>query len=275
MPVCSRLQGFGETLLLQQCREQRANITAKETTCGFQPFFSYNNINCTIGMDGWSIHPFSDCFWQTHLVNINGKPYMWIHTDGKNEWIEQKPNLHSTNLELIAEFEELPLNDFDFTLKAHPAHETSNLEQLNILNDLMGRIQETNTNSFSTVVITESKHHNISQALSWLDYLKIMVLSVIGFIFFLICVRIFIALNPFPKLIQQVRTNKNNRKRNKNDIEMRENVPMLHTQAITLSSHVRPTAPTSDDEIHSHNHCSYVVGKGLVWEDLCPCDPTK
>ena len=139
----------------------------------------------------------------------------------------------------------------------------------------MGRIQETNTNSFSTVKMTESKHHNISQAFTWLDYLKIMVLSVIGFIFFLICVRIFIALNPFPKLIQQVRTNKLKNKRNKNNIEMRENVPMLHSQAIALSSHVRPTAPTSDDEIHSHNHCSYVVGKGLVWEDLCTCDPTK
>ena len=40
MPICSRLQGLGETLLLQQCREQRTNITAIETKCSFQPFFS-------------------------------------------------------------------------------------------------------------------------------------------------------------------------------------------------------------------------------------------
>ena len=24
---------------------------------------------------------------------------------------------------------------------------------------------------------------------------------------------------------------------------------------------------------HKHSHCTYVVGKSLVWEDLCPCEP--
>ena len=210
MPICSRLQGFGETLLLQQCREQRTNIIAIETKCGFQPFFSYNHENCTLGIDGWSIHLFSDCFWQTHLVNINGKPHAWTHDNGHST--EQKPNLHSTNLELISEFEELPLNDYDFSLKAHPAHETTDLEQLNVLNDLMGRIQETNSNSFSTVIMTERQQNHIEHTFTWIDTLKIMVLSVIGFVLFLVCLRIFIALNPFPKLVKQTREKRKKQK---------------------------------------------------------------
>ena len=117
MPTCSRLQGFGETMLLQQCSEQKANITAIETACGFQPYFLYNHKNFTIGIDGWSIHPYSDCFWQSHLININSKPHMWEINNGNGDWVEQQANLHSVNLELIAEFEELPLNDFDFALK--------------------------------------------------------------------------------------------------------------------------------------------------------------
>ena len=52
LPACSRLQGFGQTLLLEQCKEQQnINITAVETSCGFQPNFLYNGKNSTIGID--------------------------------------------------------------------------------------------------------------------------------------------------------------------------------------------------------------------------------
>jgi len=40
---------------------------------GYQPFTVYNNKNDTIGTDGWSIHPFSNCFWKSNLINLNGK----------------------------------------------------------------------------------------------------------------------------------------------------------------------------------------------------------
>ena len=276
LPTCTRLQGFGQTVLLEQCAEQQINITAIETNCGYQPYFLYNHLNYTVGMDGWSIHPFSNCFWQSHLININGKPYKWIHNNGDGDWVEQKPNLHSTNLELIAEFDELPLNDFDFTLSAHPAHETIDLEQLNVLNDLMGRIQETNSNSFSAVVQSEVQTNNIQHVFTWVDTLKIMILSVIGFVLFLICVRLFIALNPFPKLIAKSKERKERSKikrYNKSAIELQASAPMLSIQA--SSSAVRATAPPTENEIHSHNHCTYVVGKGLVWEDLCPCNPDQ
>ena len=276
LPICTRLQGFGQTVLLEQCAEQQINITAIETNCGYQPYFLYNHQNYTVGMDGWSIHPFSNCFWQSHLININGKPYKWIHNTEHGDWVEQKPNLHSTNLELIAEFDELPLNDFDFTLSAHPAHETIDLEQLNVLNDLMGRIQETNSNSFSAVVQTEVQTNNIKHVFTWVDTLKIMTLSVIGFVLFLICVRLFIALNPFPKLTERSRERKERRKikrYNKSASELQASVPMLPIQA--SSPVVRATAPPTENEIHSHNHCTYVVGKGLVWEDLCPCNPDQ
>ena len=277
LPTCTRLQGFGQTVLLEQCTEQQTNITAIETSCGYQPYFLYNHKNYTIGMDGWSIHPFSDCFWQSHFVNINGKPYKWTHDRVNGDWVEQKPNLHSTNLELISEFEELPLNDFDFTISAHPAHEASDLEQLNVLNDLIGRIQETNSNSFSSVVQTETQHNDIKHVFTWVDTLKIMVLSVIGFVLFLVCLRIFIALNPFPKLIEKNKERKEKRKikkYRKADIELKAASPMLPIPT-TSSSAGRPNAPPTENEVHSHNHCTYVVGKGLVWEDLCPCKPDQ
>ncbi|KAI9557148.1 hypothetical protein GHT06_016955 [Daphnia sinensis] len=65
LPICSRLQGSGQTLSLQQCEAKRIFVSAKETKCGYQPFFTYEDKNCTIGIDGWSIHPYSDCSWKT------------------------------------------------------------------------------------------------------------------------------------------------------------------------------------------------------------------
>ena len=105
-----------------------------------------------------------------------------------------------------------------------------------------------------------------------------MVLSVIGFILFLICVRIFIALNPFSKLIQQIQNTNNKRERRKDKVEEKE----LETIAPMIAQPTAPVYPKftnnetqkslNQSPEHSHNHCTYVVGKGLVWEDLCPCD---
>ena len=53
LPVCSRIQGLGQTMLLQQCAVKTVALTAIETQCGFQPFFTYANENYTVGMDGW------------------------------------------------------------------------------------------------------------------------------------------------------------------------------------------------------------------------------
>ena len=76
----------------------------------------------------------------------------------------------------------------------------------------MGRIQETNSNSFSTVIMTERQQNYIEHTFTWIDTLKIMVLSVIGFVLFLVCLRIFIALNPFPKLVKQTREKRKKQK---------------------------------------------------------------
>ena len=85
LPVCSRVQGLGQTMILQQCAIKTVALTAIETPCGFQPFFNYANENFTIGMDEWSIHPYSACFWKSHFVNINGDAYVWEHNSTGGE----------------------------------------------------------------------------------------------------------------------------------------------------------------------------------------------
>ena len=123
-------------------------------------------------MDGWSIHPYSACFLKFHFVNINGNAFAWEHNATSGEWIKQNPTVHTANLELIAEFEELQLNDFDLALKAHPGHNVMEMEQLNILNDLVGRLHETESKAMSNIVVTKEQDNNIGSLFSWFDTFK-------------------------------------------------------------------------------------------------------
>ncbi|XP_045030955.1 uncharacterized protein LOC123473721, partial [Daphnia magna] len=227
LPICTRLQGFGQAMTLQQCETKRIFISAKESKCGFQPFFTYEDKNCTIGVDGWSIHPYSDCFWKTHLVNLNGFHHTWEHNSTDGEWVKQKASIHMPNLDLITESEELHLNDFDYSLKSHPAHETMEMEQLNILNDLVGLMQESNSKSISDIVMSEKQDNQIGTMFSWFNTLKILILSIIGFIVFIISLRILIICDPFTRIMEKIRQARRLRRYGINTEEAHELTSMI------------------------------------------------
>ncbi|KAK4028760.1 hypothetical protein OUZ56_021779 [Daphnia magna] len=200
LPICTRLQGFGQAMTLQQCETKRIFISAKESKCGFQPFFTYEDKNCTIGVDGWSIHPYSDCFWKTHLVNLNGF-HTWEHNSTDGEW-------------------------------SHPAHETMEMEQLNILNDLVGLMQESNSKSVSNIVMSEKQDNQIGTMFSWFDTLKILILSIIGFIIFIVCLRILIICDPFTRIMEKIRQARRLRRYGINMEEAHELTSMIQIQAL-------------------------------------------
>jgi len=286
LPTCSRLQGLGQSLLLQECVKQKVTVSAKETKCGFQPFTVYKNNNYTIGMDGWSLHPFSKCFWKSNLINLNGKTYHWEHSNNTSDWIEQTPNIHTPNLNLISSFDEIPLNDYDFSLKGHPAHSIADLEQLNVLNDLIGHIEDSSSNSLSQLVMSEKQENKLSTMSSWLDGLKVIAFTTIGIIIIIILATMIIAIDPLKPLMTAVQRSRNNRTETQyaevEQIPTTSQQPIPHENvssdppplyAPLLSYHNKPQ--TTTEKIHSHNHCSYVVGRGMVWEDLCPCNPNE
>ncbi|EFX63395.1 hypothetical protein DAPPUDRAFT_335519 [Daphnia pulex] len=232
LPTCSRLQGLGESLLLQEFERVQVFVTAKETKFGYQPLTVYNNKNYTIGTDGWSIHPFSNCFWKSNFVNLNGKTYHWEHNVTYSGWVEQIPTIHTPNLNLVSEFQELPLNDFDYALKGHPAHSTADMENLNVLTELIGRIEETHDNSLSGMIMSEKRDSRIGEMFSWTDYLKIIIFSTIGFVMFILLMYIFARVNPFPALVDSFQRKRLERK---NQLDT-EGVPLEQLQPMIASA---------------------------------------
>ena len=95
MPQCDRIESSGMSLILQRCTTHLINITVNETRCGPQPLYvNEQNRSFTIGKDGWSLHPFSECFWNGQFVNLNGNTYSYVN----GEWKRQ--TLYVTNYKL-------------------------------------------------------------------------------------------------------------------------------------------------------------------------------
>jgi hypothetical protein len=103
LPMCHRLKTYGEYFMVQQCTAINISVGMKETRCGPEPIYK----DFTVGKDGFSLHPFEECFWPNKLVNLNGKPHIW--KDG--EWTPMQPSSHISTLRLTAKFEELEDNE--------------------------------------------------------------------------------------------------------------------------------------------------------------------
>ena len=347
LPVCSRLKGLGQTILLQRCAQKIVNVSAIETECGFQPYFSYNNMSYTIGIDGWSIHPFSECFWKSQYITLNGKTFKWKKINNTWDWVQQSTTIHYSNLELISEFKEVKLNDFNYELKAHPAHNLNDLENINVLTDLIGHIENSRSDTLSDVVISRQQNTNLAQMFDWSDKLKPIITVVFSLIFLLFLLKLISYYcrrsSSRPDEVHHLRRVRVTRlDSTENENFPQESVHMLDTtDAIpipptamsrdplslarslltfrtflptpppssssphsqlpqtetsspqaktpssdndTLADRSEPSAPTQtvDTPIvdtptapptHTHTTCTYVVGRGLVWEDLCPCSP--
>ena len=174
LPVCHRLKPNGKHLIVQKCGQVNLTISAAQTKCGFEPVYQ----NYTIGRDGYSLHPFQECFWKDGVTNLNGLSYTW-NTEN-NAWIQLTPTFHLSTLKLTAKFKELDDNEYKYTLRHHKAFESNEFEQLNVLNELVTRIHEVNADSLSSLVVnsrSESRFWNIS---SWTITLKSIFLTLMG-----------------------------------------------------------------------------------------------
>ncbi len=184
LPLCHRLKPNGKHLIVQRCETKNITVTAKETKCGFEPFYDTN----TIGRDGYSLHPFQECFWKDGIVNLNGKSYKW--DEGNRKWKLEIPTYHLSTIKLTQKFQELEDNEYKYSFKHHQAYQDREFEQLNVINELVTRIRDENADSLSSLVLNkkaESRFWNLS---GWTLTLKTIFLTVAGIVTALVVIYI-------------------------------------------------------------------------------------
>ena len=239
---CSRVSGSGSTLTLQQCAIVPIQLTATLTACGYQPFFQGLSTNYTIGKDGWSLHPFQECFWTSEYVSLNGQTYRWIN----NEWKVEEPTIHLTKLNLINKFEDIPLKSYEYLPHHRSIYDSNTMEQTNVLADLISRIQLSSTNSLSSLVLDKKSSSNFLDASNWTNIFKYGLLGLITFITLIILLYFTIICIPFNKLFSSC---KHKKRLSPTDIEL--------------------TTPLRKDKTHIHTHTVIDPIKGLCWNDGC------
>ena len=259
MPQCDRIESSGMSLILQRCTTHLINITVNETRCGPQPLYvNEQNRSFTIGKDGWSLHPFSECFWNGQFVNLNGNTYSYVN----GEWKRQIPNMHIHKIKIVNRFKDIPVNDFDFAIRHHESYDTHDIEQSNVISELMSQMQESNVNSISDLVMNVQTQSHVWTASNWIQYIKYGLLSIAAIIVLGIIVKIIMIFKFtlgrfFAGIIPR------STKRRKEERE--QSTPMLPI----LSSAPAIERPTD----HDHSDTLFLPGKGLFWKDMCPIQP--
>lgn len=184
LPMCQRLKMYGEYFIVQQCTPVNISVGMKQTKCGPEP--SYKNF--TVGKDGFSLHPFEECFWPNNLVNLNGKPHMW--KDG--EWSVMQPSIHLSTLRLTSKFEELEDNEARYLINSHDISTRPEYESINSVNEIVSRIHESNSKSLSVILVNEHEDSRSWSLHGWASKLQTSLITVISAALFSIVIIIII-----------------------------------------------------------------------------------
>jgi len=197
--VCGRIEGRGETLIMQQCIPHEVVMKAKLTRCGYEPIFEFgeNNRSMTIGIDGWSMRDFRECFHDSNYIGMNGKTFYW-HSRYNNidsgSWYEKNATIHGSQAALVAGFDELLLNDEDFKLFPTNKNNRRDLEKLNLLMELSSRTLEDQLNpsgSLKSFMERDNKgRDNWFGGLSWRNIMQTigLLIMILTSLFIAVCI---------------------------------------------------------------------------------------
>ena len=234
--TCQRLDAAGANVMVQQCVP--INITVNATLsrkCGFQPTFN----GSTLSRNGLTLVPFTECFWTHDRANIGGR----IHVYREGDWQPVPFQLTLPPLGDVPPFQEGIDHSAQYFPVAYAAHETKPIEQVDLLGQIMARMQESAADSASSIILSPEQSDFLPSLTTWWQYIKygflglvsLIVLSIIVWTFCCLC-RIIVP--PIRKL--------------------------LHS--------TRRLTPVDQ---HSHTTPKFHRGVGFLWEDGCPLTPLR
>ena len=93
-------------------------------------------------------------------------------------------------MKIVQKFTNLPANELDFAPRHHSAFDTHSLEQLNVFSKLFSRVQESNNESLSNLVMDVQSKNNMWNLTGWVSYIKYGILGVACLIVLIIILKI-------------------------------------------------------------------------------------
>ncbi|XP_045035981.1 LOW QUALITY PROTEIN: uncharacterized protein LOC116934869 [Daphnia magna] len=194
LPRCAKLQAFGQTAVVIQCKAVNATIETVITPCGPQPKFN----SYTINLDGWELVKFSPCYWTNGFVNFNDKPYAFRN----NTWKRIDPNIVLPERTLAHSFRYEDVKAFDYDHRSNPAYNDNLLNHMNVVADIVAAMNEQSPADFPSnhrphaadVLLTAA---GVERYTSWWEVIIISLVVTVIFILVLIVLRICCCLGLF------------------------------------------------------------------------------
>lgn len=163
--ACHRLRSYGKTGHLSKFTAVNVNLTAKQTPCGFEPFWTANGANLTIDFDGVTLHSIVPCLPHSSLVAVDEVLHKWTG----EVWVTVEPTFHVKKAQTSAVFKYTvdksePL--FSENLDYHPS------KLVSMLGELSGLMQQEESFSIGSFIETTKEKAATYQTLSIFQKLK-------------------------------------------------------------------------------------------------------
>ncbi|KAI9555920.1 hypothetical protein GHT06_018452 [Daphnia sinensis] len=141
LPRCAKLQAFGQTTVVIQCKAVNVTFETVVTPCGPQPKFN----NYTINLDGWELVKYSPCYWTNGFVNFNDKPYAYRN----NTWKKIDHNIVLPEHTVAHSFRYDDVKSFNYDHRSNPAYSDNLLNHMNVMADIVAAMNEHPPSDFS------------------------------------------------------------------------------------------------------------------------------
>ena len=187
------------------------------------------------------------------------------------------PSIHGSQVDLIAKFKEMVLNDYDFNLREHNQQEEFDVERFNILEEIAGHMEESRLQQLGSPFTAYSLMPDLSNTFSWVKNLKLAGICIAGLVALLIiakCVSLIKTLcccGCCGRTKTIVHVPKNDKSKKKHKPKHPKEAPQNIYPAVEMPLINQNSEEMKSKTAHSHKICTYIEGSGFQWDDGCPC----
>lgn len=161
---CQRIQAYGMTLIVEQCKAKTVEVKAHHTDkCGWEPIWKRGENEYTIARDGFTEIKYKECNWQHGIANFNSKIFQFIN----NTWMSQPPSIKIGGIGMQTHFVENIDKSINFLHNWENTLKASEIEQSNVFGEILTLLHHQEDKSSIAPLLTSKQEESRFPKIQW------------------------------------------------------------------------------------------------------------